>query len=144
MPDTRGRRRTPADIRLVKGVKAGKGKGVASPDEPKPAPGVPPMPDGVRADPVQTAKWTELVYLTTLPGAYVLTIADGPMLELACRAWSFMLAATDAGHWNRAEKHERAYERRLCHFGLSPAVRGKVERVQEPKPANKAARHFGA
>lgn len=142
MPDTRGRRRTPADIRLVKGAKTGKASKAAAELEPKPPPGVPPMPEGVKADPVQTAKWHELVHLTTLPDAYTLTLADGPMLELACRAWSQALLAATAGHWNRAEKCERAYERRLCHFGLSPAMRSKVERVPEKPADDKAEAHF--
>lgn len=149
MPDLRGRRPKPADIRLVDG---NAGKRAQSPaeappadaaaGEPKPPEGLPPMPRRVEADPLAREKWQELVVLTTLPGSRVLSLADGPMLELCCLSYSRWLQAEEAGYWNRAEKHERAYERRLSHFGLSPAMRAKVERLPDQKPANAAARHF--
>jgi P27 family predicted phage terminase small subunit len=125
------------------------------------------MPPAVARDAVAVAEWVRLTELTQLKNAKVLTLADGPMLEATARAYAEYEAAdlairADGGALTytstvkgggiisrpkpEAAIRSDAWKRwvaGLTHFGLTPATRGKVERVDdEPEQRDPAEDHF--
>lgn len=145
MPGLTGRPRKPTALRIVDG---NRGRRPLPKAEPKPKPGKPSMPEHVKADKVAAAEWSRLVTLLTAPGIAVLTVSDGPILEITVMAYSTFRQASAAmrklgltqtcttksgGKLVRprpepiiASDAWRRYEKGLTHFGLSPATRGKV------------------
>jgi P27 family predicted phage terminase small subunit len=121
--------------------------------EPKPPEGLPTEPESVKRDQVASSEWERICALTVLKNARVITVQDGPILEATCSAYSLWREARDillekgltyettnttgglvvkkrpeaeieASAWTR-------YVGGLTHFGLSPASRGKVARIDD-------------
>ena len=78
-----GRRRTPTSTLVLKGSRIRHDKQDRR-REPFVPPGIPPQPAYLAADPYAVEAWAELVALLQPIG--VLTVADGPALELAATA----------------------------------------------------------
>ena len=120
-------------------------------NEPKPALGIPPKPQTVIADETASAEWDRLAKLTSAKAVRVLTVADGPMLEATSLAYAEFVRAMKVlraegqtyesvgsnGSMMIRKRPEAEiasqflghYRNFLGHFGLSPAMRAKVERI---------------
>lgn len=158
MPGLTGRPRKPTALRIVDG---NRGRRPLPKAEPKPKAGKPPMPEHVKVDAVAAAEWKRLVELLVAPGTAVLTVGDGPILELTVLAystWRQALAAmkkhgltqtctTKSGGKLVRPRPEpiiasdawRRYEKGLTHFGLSPATRGKVSAIPDDEEKDPSA-----
>jgi len=158
----RGRRPKPTNLKLLDG---NPGHKPLPRNEPKPPFGVPVKPQTVIVDPLASAEWERLVKLTSAKAVRVLTVADGPMLEGTCLAYaefaramkvlreqgpSYETITRDGGILFRkrpeadvATQFLGHYRNFLGHFGLSPAMRAKVERISDDDEARDPAEaHF--
>lgn len=154
----RGRPRKPTKLRLVEGNRSRRPLPVG---EPEPPAGLPDKPKHIAKDPIASAEWERICSLTVLKNARVLTVQDGPVLEATCMAYSWLRAAADILREDGltyettntvdavvmkprpeaalAKSFLTEYRAFLTHFGLSPATRGKVTRLDEEQEADPAA-----
>ncbi len=147
-----GRPRKPTAAKIAAG-NPGKRKPPA--DEPQPEVGAPDRPAHVATNAVASGEWDRIVKLTT--ATRVLTVADGPILEMTALAYAEYRIAqkataksltykvkTAAGSFIVKPRPEvpmaadawRRYVNGLTHFGLTPATRAKVHVTKPAAPAS--------
>ena len=165
MPGLAGRKPKPAHIKLVEGDRGKRTpRRAAAASKPIAPLALPSKPKHIAANAIASGEWDRLLELTTAPGARVLSIADGPMLEAAALAYAQMRtaqAATDKSITYETTSRTGAVMTRarpevaiaaeawrrwvtaLTHFGLSPAMRAKVKPFDEEAPIDPAEAHFG-
>lgn len=149
---TRGRRPKPTAIKILQGTQRGPVK-----REPSAPPGVPPMPERLRVEPLAVAKWEELV--PVLLGMNVLTTGDGEALATLCEVYAAAQACllelrasgpvmrtnlggvkqNPAGPMYKALVSMQASL--MTEFGLTPSSRVRLGTKQE-KPADDLADFF--
>jgi len=143
-----GRRPLPSKVKAARGTERA---GRANVKEPSPKVAAASMAPPAGLGEVASEHWLELVPL--LVGMRVLTMADVPALRATCEAWADYRAACDelrklgSGYY-RSESEQggimyrahpaladrndawRRYKSGLVEFGLTPAARSKVEKVE--------------
>jgi len=161
VPTLNGRKPKPRHLRLVEG---NRGKRAAKKPAPSPQAGTPPRPTHIARNAIARGEWDRLVGLTTAKSYRVLTVADGPILEATVTAYAQMRAAQlvvdakGATYTTRTQTGSILYRQRpevliatdawrryvlgLTHFGLSPAMRAKVQILDDGDQAKDPAETF--